>query len=94
MQYESLKACLAVFFALNFIQIIYGCYLEPRLAGSAFSLSPLMVMVAVFFWGLVWGIPGTFIGVPMLIAATTAFGMAAAVGDEPLTAPGIRSQQE
>ena len=72
-QYDSLQTSLLVFLALNFIQVIYGCYLEPRLAGNAFSLSPLMVMVAVFFWGLVWGIPGTFIGVPLLIVLTTAF---------------------
>ncbi|MCD0504491.1 AI-2E family transporter [Bordetella petrii] len=72
-QYESLQASLAVFLVLNFIQIAYGCYLEPRLAGNALSLSPLMVMLAVFFWGFVWGIPGTFIGVPLLIACTTAF---------------------
>ena len=72
-QYDSLQTSLLVFFALNFIQIIYGCYLEPRLAGNAFSLSPLLVMVAVFFGGLVWGIPGTFIGVPLLIVLTTAF---------------------
>lgn len=70
-QFESLQATLFVFLILNVIQIGYGCYLEPRLAGSAFSMSPLMVMVAVFFWGLVWGIPGTFIGVPILIAATS-----------------------
>ena len=70
-QFESLQTAFAVFVILNVIQIAYGCYLEPRLAGSAFSLSPLMVMVAVFFWGLVWGIPGTFIGVPILIAATS-----------------------
>lgn len=70
-QFESLNAAIAVFLILNVIQVGYGCYLEPRLAGNAFSLSPLLVMVAVFFWGLVWGIPGTFIGVPMLIAATS-----------------------
>lgn len=70
-QFESLQGALAVFLILNAIQVVYGCYLEPRLAGNAFSLSPLLVMVAVFFWGLVWGIPGTFIGVPMLIAATS-----------------------
>ncbi|QVQ27076.1 AI-2E family transporter [Achromobacter deleyi] len=72
-QYGSLQTSLAVLVVLNCIQIVYGCYLEPRLAGSAFSLSPLMVMVAVFFWGLVWGIPGTFIGVPLLITMTTVY---------------------
>ena len=73
-QYGSLQTSLAVLVVLNCIQIVYGCYLEPRLAGSAFSLSPLMVMVAVFFWGFVWGIPGTFIGVPLLITMTTVYG--------------------
>ncbi len=70
-QFESLQGTLVVFLILNVIQTGYGCYLEPRLAGNAFSMSPLMVMFAVFFWGLVWGIPGTFIGVPILIAATS-----------------------
>jgi len=72
-QVGSLQTSIMVLLVLNLIQIVYGCYLEPRLAGSAFSLSPLMVMVAVFFWGLVWGIPGTFIGVPLLITLTTVF---------------------
>ncbi|OWT80326.1 MULTISPECIES: AI-2E family transporter [unclassified Achromobacter] len=70
-QFESLRTTVFVFVILNVIQVGYGCYLEPRLAGSAFSLSPLMVMVAVFFGGWIWGIPGTFIGVPMLIVATS-----------------------
>ena len=26
-----------------------------------------LVFVAVFFWGFLWGIPGAFIGVPILI---------------------------
>ncbi|MDH0685746.1 AI-2E family transporter [Achromobacter animicus] len=73
-QYGSLQTSILVLVVLNCIQIVYGCYLEPRLAGSAFSLSPLMVMFAVFFWGLVWGIPGTFIGVPLLITMTTVYG--------------------
>jgi predicted PurR-regulated permease PerM len=27
-----------------------------------------MVLFAVFFWGMLWGIAGAFIGVPILIA--------------------------
>lgn len=72
-QTGSLQTSVVVLVVLNAIQVVYGCYLEPRLAGSAFAISPLMVMVAVFFWGLVWGIPGTFIGVPLLITMTTVF---------------------
>jgi AI-2 transport protein TqsA len=28
-----------------------------------------MVLFAVFFWAFLWGIPGAFIGVPIVIAA-------------------------
>jgi predicted PurR-regulated permease PerM len=64
-QFESLYAALVVFIGLNLLQFVIGSYLEPRVAGTAVSVSPFMVLVAVFFWGLLWGIAGAFIGVPI-----------------------------
>ena len=52
-------------------QFVIGSYLEPILAGAALSKSPFIVLLAVFFWGLVWGIPGAFLGVPIVILLTT-----------------------
>jgi predicted PurR-regulated permease PerM len=52
-------------------QFIIGSYLEPIMAGSALSMSPFIVLLAVFFWGLLWGIPGAFLGVPIVIALIT-----------------------
>jgi len=40
-------------------------------AGTAVSVSPFMVLFTVFFWGMLWGIAGAFIGVPILIAFAT-----------------------
>jgi predicted PurR-regulated permease PerM len=60
-----------VFACLNLIQFLVGSYLEPRIAGSALSISPFLVLFAVFFWTFVWGIAGAFIGVPIVIAALT-----------------------
>jgi predicted PurR-regulated permease PerM len=70
-QFESLYAALVVFIGLNLLQFVIGSYIEPRVAGTAVSVSPLMVLFAVFFWGLIWGIAGAFIGVPILIALAT-----------------------
>ena len=67
-QFESLYAALIVFIGLNILQFIIGSYIEPRVAGTAVSVSPFMVLFAVFFWGLLWGVAGAFIGVPILIA--------------------------
>jgi AI-2 transport protein TqsA len=60
-----------VFIALNFVQIAVGSYIEPRVAGAAVSISPFMVLFAVFFWAFLWGIAGAFIGVPILIAVAS-----------------------
>ena len=56
-----------VFIGLTAIQFLIGNYLEPLAAGAALSISPLAVVFAVFFWGLLWGIPGALIGVPIML---------------------------
>jgi AI-2 transport protein TqsA len=67
-QYESFSSAVWVFIGLNVVQFVVGSYIEPRVAGAAVSVSPFMVLFAVFFWGMLWGIAGAFIGVPILIA--------------------------
>jgi predicted PurR-regulated permease PerM len=58
---------IVVFIGLTAIQFMIGNYLEPLAAGAALSISPLAVIFAVFFWGLLWGIPGALIGVPIML---------------------------
>jgi len=70
-QSGSWEACFAVFAGLNFIQFFIGSYLEPRIAGAALSMSPFIVLLAVFFWSFLWGIAGAFIGLPIMIAILT-----------------------
>ena len=52
-------------------QELAGSYIEPRVTGAAISISPFMVLFAVFFWAMLWGIAGAFIGVPILIVLAT-----------------------
>jgi len=63
-QFESWEMALVIFVCLNVIQFVVGSYLEPRIAGSALSLSPFLVLFASFLWG----VSGAFIGVPIVIA--------------------------
>jgi predicted PurR-regulated permease PerM len=46
------------FIALNIVQFVVGSYIEPRVAGAPVSISPFMVLFAVFFWAMLWGIAG------------------------------------
>ncbi len=70
-EFGTWQSAILVFGALNLIQFLVGSYLEPRIAGSVLSMSPFMVLFAVFFWTYLWGIAGAFIGVPILIAILT-----------------------
>jgi AI-2 transport protein TqsA len=70
-QFESWQMALIVLAGLSVIQFSIGSYLEPLLAGATLAISPFLVLFAVFFWSLLWGIPGAFIGVPLTIAFLT-----------------------
>lgn len=70
-QFAAWQDALLVFGCLNLIQFLVGSYFEPRIAGSVLSISPFMMLFAVFFWTYLWGITGAFIGVPIVIAILT-----------------------
>jgi predicted PurR-regulated permease PerM len=42
---------------------IIGMIIEPRMMGKRLGLSPLAILVALFFWGWLWGIPGMILAV-------------------------------
>jgi predicted PurR-regulated permease PerM len=70
-QFGSWQAVLGAFIWLNIIQFVVGSYVEPRVSGSVLSISPIVVLFAIFFWTFLWGIFGTFIGVPITLAILT-----------------------
>lgn len=47
------------------IQLFLGSFLDPEVMGSRFNLSPILILIALFFWGNVWGIVGAFLAVPI-----------------------------
>jgi predicted PurR-regulated permease PerM len=70
-QYESFSPAIVMFVGLNVVQFVVGSYIEPRVAGHTLSISPLAVLFSIFFWTFLWGIFGTFIGVPIGLAILT-----------------------
>jgi AI-2 transport protein TqsA len=70
-QFEAWQMAALIFLGSTLIQFLIGNYLEPRLFGSILNISPYLAVFAVFFWALLWGLPGAFIGVPLTIALLT-----------------------
>ncbi len=50
---------------IGLIQMTIGQFIEPRLMGKTLHLHPVTILAFLIFWGLVWGIPGMFMAVPM-----------------------------
>jgi predicted PurR-regulated permease PerM len=70
-QFESWPMAAVLFGGLYTIQFVIGNYFEPTIAGRALAISPFVMLVAFFYWGFLWGIPGAFIGLPVTIAIFT-----------------------
>jgi predicted PurR-regulated permease PerM len=60
---------LAVLGLLVLVQVVTNNFVEPRLTAHAVDLSPLVVLVALAFWGLCWGAVGMVLAVPLTVMA-------------------------
>ncbi|MFP4537895.1 MAG: AI-2E family transporter [Dichotomicrobium sp.] len=68
-QFDTLWQFLIIATLLAGTQFVIGNVIEPRLMGRSLNLSPFVVIAALAFWGMIWGVIGAFLSVPM----TTAF---------------------
>lgn len=64
-QFGTLGMAGVVAVSLTLAQVFVGAYLEPRMMGRAFNLSPFVVLLALAFWSTLWGLPGALLAVPM-----------------------------
>src|SRR5262245_7220148 len=51
------------------IQVGSASVVEPMIIGQAVGLSPLVILASLAFWGLLWGLPGMFLAVPLTVVA-------------------------
>lgn len=49
------------------VQVLVGNIIEPKLMGNSMNISPLMTVVALTFWGALWGVTGMFLSVPITV---------------------------
>lgn len=47
------------------IQVTIGNGIEPKVMGDALDLHPLTILLALIFWGMLWGIPGMLLATPI-----------------------------
>lgn len=51
----------------GFTQLILGNFVEPMLMGDNLGLHPIIILSSLIFWGIVWGLAGMFLAVPITV---------------------------
>ncbi|MBI1320436.1 MAG: AI-2E family transporter [Candidatus Hydrogenedens sp.] len=53
-------------FALpGMVQFTIGNLIEPKLMGDTLDMHPVVVLFSLIFWGVLWGVAGMFLAVPL-----------------------------
>ena len=73
LELEPPSRALAVLALLLLVQFLTNNFIEPRLTAHAVNLSPLVVLVALAFWGLCWGVVGMVLAVPLTVMVKIVF---------------------
>lgn len=53
--------------------LIEGNFITPAVLGRSISLNPVIIILAIFFWGWLWGIGGVLLAVPILLILKITF---------------------
>lgn len=63
MSFMAAASCLAIVSAIQFVS---GNVVETRIMGKSFDVSPVVLLLSLMLFGLVWGIIGMFLATPIV----------------------------
>jgi AI-2 transport protein TqsA len=64
-QYETMGPVIALVVLMTTVQLIIGNGIDPFLMGQNLNLSPVTILAALVFWGLLWGVVGMLLAAPL-----------------------------
>ena len=67
LQFGDFSNALIILFVVSGIQIVIGNLIEPRWMGNSMNISPLISIISLMFWGLIWGTTGMIVSVPFTV---------------------------
>lgn len=69
LQFSDLARPVAMLVGLELLHIAVGQVLQPRLHGRNLNLDPVVVVMSLAFWSLIWGVAGAFLSIPLTVIA-------------------------
>ncbi len=68
-QFQSYWPALILLVGLQTILFISGNLIQPRMQGDNQNIDPIVVLLALAFWGQLWGVTGMFLSTPLAVMA-------------------------
>ncbi len=68
-QFDNWWRAAAMFVGLQMIGFVVGSIVYPRMQGKSLNIDPVVVLLALAFWGVVWGVPGMILSTPLTVVA-------------------------
>jgi predicted PurR-regulated permease PerM len=69
LQFDTLWQAIVLLAVLQTINFIVGNIVYPRLSGRSLNVDPIAILLALAFWGAIWGLPGMFLSTPLTVTA-------------------------
>ena len=67
LQFGDFTQGILVLTIVGSIQLVIGNFVEPKLMGNSLNISPLVVLLTLAIWGVMWGITGMLLSVPITV---------------------------
>jgi AI-2 transport protein TqsA len=64
---ETYTPFILVVVLVGAIQLLIGNFLEPKLMGNSLNISSLVVILSLTIWGVIWGVAGMVLSVPITV---------------------------
>ncbi|HEY0599233.1 AI-2E family transporter [Brevundimonas sp.] len=68
-QFETYWQAAVLLGGLQAILFVSGNVIQPRMQGDNQNIDPVVVLLALAFWGKVWGVVGMFLSTPLAVMA-------------------------
>ena len=73
LQFASWWQAAVIFGAIQVVAFIVGNFIYPRLQAETQNINPIATLLALSFWGSLWGLTGAFLAVPLTLMVMMAF---------------------
>jgi predicted PurR-regulated permease PerM len=68
-EFDGLWRAVILVIGLEATHFAVSHVVQPRMQGKSLNVDPIVVLLALAFWGAVWGVVGAFLSTPLAVVA-------------------------